>query len=398
MSPGRGLVVHIITRLEPGGSARNTVDSCAGQAADYDVVLAAGPHPGSAELLKLLPPGVNCVEIPALQRELSPRKDLAALLQLRRALLRLDPDIIHTHTSKAGALGRLAAALAWPLRRRALVIHTPHGHLLYGYYGRAKTFLFRQAEVFLAGLTDILVALTAGERDESLAAGIGRPEQWRVVHSGVDFAPPPAAAHKHELGVPAGEVAVGTIARLEPVKGVESFVRAAALLKHADPELKIKFVVIGGGALEGKLRALAARLGAAETVIFAGHRPDARALLPALDIYVQPSLNEGMGRAPLEAQAQGLPVIVSEVCGLPETIKPGVTGIRVKPGDAEGLAAAVKMLALSPQLRARMGAAARAWTASADETGHPRFGVAAMNARLKALYREALSAAARKAG
>lgn len=398
MSPGRGLVVHIITRLEPGGSARNTVDSCAAQAADYDVVLLAGPHPGSAGLRNLLPPGVDYVEIPALQRELSPSKDLAALLDLRRALLRLDPDIIHTHTSKAGALGRLAAALAWPLRRQAVLLHTPHGHLLYGYYGRVKTFIFRQTEVYLAGLADILVALTAGERDESLAAGIGRPGQWRVVHSGVDFEPPAAPAHRHELGVGPGEVAVGTIARLEPVKGVEVLVRAAALLKRSDPGLRLKFVVIGGGALEGELRALAARLGVAGEVLFTGHRPGARALLPALDIYVQPSLNEAMGRAPLEAQAQGLPAIVSEVCGLPETIQPGVTGIRVKPGDAEGLAAAIKLLAGSPALRARMGAAARAWTASPDENGLPRFGVAAMNVRLKELYREALSGRAAKGG
>ena len=396
MSSGRPLVVHVITRLEPGGSARNTVDSCAAQAAGYDVVLLAGPHPGSAGLRKLLPPEVGYIEIAALRRELSPLRDLKALLELRRTILRLRPDIIHTHTSKAGALGRLAAALARPLRRRTLVIHTPHGHLLYGYYGRFKTYVFRLAEVLLAGFADILIALTEGERKESLAAGIGRPEQWRVVHSGVDFEPPAAPVRKHELGVGAGQVAVGTIARLEPVKGVEWLLRAAARLKRDAPATRIKFVVIGGGALEAELRSLAAALGVAGDVLFAGQRADARALLPALDIYVQPSLNEAMGRAPLEAQAQGLPVIVSEVCGLPETIQPGITGIRVRPGDDEGLAAAIKLLADSPALRARMGAAARAWTASADENGLPRFGVAAMNARLRALYAEVLSARAAK--
>lgn len=385
------VVVHIITRLEAGGSSRNTVDSCAAQAAEYDVVLVTGPHPDSQGLLKRLPPEVNCIEIPGLQRELHPLKDLRALLELRRVLSRLAPDLVHTHTSKAGALGRLAAALAAP-RKRPVTVHTPHGHLLYGYYGPLKTFVFRLAERLLAGLTDYLVALTAGERDESLAAGIGRPAQWRVIHSGVDLEPPAAPAHKRDLGVAPDELAVGTIARLEPVKGVEYFIRAADLLKHSCPGLKLKFVVIGGGGLETRLRGLAGGRGIADEVVFTGFRGDAAALAGALDIYVQPSLNEAMGRAPLEAQAQGVPAIVTEVCGLPETILPGTTGLRVRAGDAEALAAAIKQLAESPELRARMGAAARDWVSSKDETGFPRFGAASMNAKLKKFYSEALQA------
>lgn len=387
MTPARRTVVHIITRLEPGGSSRNTVDSCAAQAADFGVVLLAGPHPESAALLKLLPPEVNYIEIPALQRELNPFKDLAALLALRRHLALLDPDIVHTHTSKAGALGRLAAWLAAPGRaRKPAVVHTPHGHLLYGYYGPLKTFVFRTAERVLARFTDYFIALTPGEMRESAAAGIGRPGQWRVIHSGVDFTPPAVPAHKRDLGIAPGELAVGTVARLEPVKGVEYLIRAAALIKRRSPALKLKYVVIGGGALQPKLQALADALGVHDDVVFTGFRDDAPRLLAALDIYAQPSLNEAMGRAPLEAQALGLPAIVSAVCGLPDVIKEPETGLAVPPADPEALAAAIERLALDAGLRARMGAAAFSWAAAPDELGLPRFGVAAMNERLKTFY------------
>jgi len=179
------------------------------------------------------------------------------------------------------------------------------------------------------------------------------------------------------------------------VKGVEYFIRAAALLhERLPPSMKTRFVIIGGGELETALRGLAGRLGVRDRVIFTGYRQDAAALMPALDIYVQPSLNEAMGRAPLEAQAMGLPVVVSRVCGLPDIIEEGKTGFSVRPGDAEALAAAIEPLILSGELRARMGLAAKAWSAAADNTGFPRFGAESMNARLLEFYAKVLGKAA----
>lgn len=388
------LIVHIITRLEPGGSSRNVIDSCAAQVRDYDVVLLSGPHKDSGALLKLLPPEVNYIEVRNLQRELRPGPDLRALLELKRELARLAPAIVHTHTSKAGALGRLAAALAdLRAKKPAVIIHTPHGHLLYGYYGPVKTFIFRQAEKFLSRFTDHFIALTPGEMRESAAAGIGKPEQWSVIHSGVGFKAPAVPATKLDLDIAADELAVGTVARLEPVKGVEYLVRAAALLARSLPARRLKFVIIGGGELEQGLIKLAGRLGVRDRIVFTGFRADAAALLPALDIYVQPSLNEAMGRAPLEAQALGLPVVVSRVCGLPDVIKEGETGLTVKPADPEALAMALERLILSGKLRARMGAAAKAWAAAPDGTGFPRFGAESMNAQLLILYRRLLAEA-----
>ncbi|OGR78575.1 MAG: hypothetical protein A2X32_04810 [Elusimicrobia bacterium GWC2_64_44] len=386
------VVVHIITRLEAGGSSRNTIDSCAAQAADHDVVLIAGPHRDAAALLKLTP-AVNYIEIKDLQREISLLRDFSALLALRRELSRLEPDIIHTHTSKAGALGRLAAALAgFGKKRRAIVIHTPHGHLLYGYYGPLRTFLFKTVERLLALFTDYFIALTPGELRETSAAGIGAARKWRVVHSGVDLRPPAVPAHKRTLDLAEDVLTVGTVARLEPVKGVEYFIKAAAILKARRPGLKLKFVIIGGGALEGGLRGLTDGLGIADTVIFTGFRSDAAALMAALDIYVQPSLNEAMGRAPLEAQALGVPAVVSRVCGLPDVIKEGETGFAVPPADPEALAGAVERLVMDKALRERMGDAAKAWALSADEAGFARFGAESMNAELKALYAQVLTA------
>jgi len=386
------VVVHIITRLEAGGSSRNTIDSCAAQAADNDVVLIAGPHLDAPALLKLTP-AVNYIEIKDLQREISPLRDFSALLQLRRELARLEPDIIHTHTSKAGALGRLTGAPAdVGKKRKAIVIHTPHGHLLYGYYGPIRTFFFKLTERLLALFTDYFIALTPGEMRETSAAGIGRPGKWRVVNSGVDLRPPAVPAHKRTLDIAEDEIAVGTIARLEPVKGVEYFIKAAAILKERRPGLKLKFVIIGGGALEAALRALAAGRGLGDAVIFTGFRPDAAALLAALDVYAQPSLNEGMGRAPLEAQALGVPAVVSRVCGLPDVVREGETGFTVPPAEPEALAGVLERLVMDKALRERLGAAAKAWALAPDETGFPRFGVESMNAKLKTLYAQVLAA------
>ncbi|OIO00182.1 MAG: hypothetical protein AUJ51_10860 [Elusimicrobia bacterium CG1_02_56_21] len=386
------LVIHIITRLEPGGSSRNVIDSCASQVSDYEVVLLAGPHKDSGSLLGLLPPEVAYIEVSSLRREICASKDLRALTRLKKEITRLKPAIVHTHTSKAGALGRLAAAMA-NLRagKPSVIIHTPHGHLLYGYYGPFKTSIFKLAEKFLSRFTDHFIALTPGELAESAGAGIGRREQWTVVHSGVDFRPPAVPAHKRNLEIAPDETAIGTVARLEPVKGIEYFIRAAALLKKSLPARKLRFVIIGGGEEETKLRNLAASLGVRDKVMFLGFRSDATALMAALDIYVQPSLNEAMGRAPLEAQALGLPAVVSRVCGLPAIIKEGETGFTFTPGNPEALASALEKLILDPDLRRRMGAAAKAWALKKDETGFPAFGPESMNIRLKELYRRLLS-------
>ncbi|MEW5906111.1 MAG: glycosyltransferase [Elusimicrobiota bacterium] len=371
-------IVHVITRLEPGGSSENTVSSAAWQSGrGMEVTLIHGPCRGSLPV----PASVSTIELPALGREISPLRDLRAYAALRRIFRELKPDIVHTHTSKAGFLGRLAAAGCG-----AKVVHTPHGHLLYGYYDIPKTRLFLAAERFAARFTDGFIALTEGEKRESLAAGIGRPEKWGVAHSGVDLPENPPKVSRKELGVPVGRLVIGTVARLEPVKGVEYFVKAAGALKKILRPMNPFFLVVGDGAECSRLYSLARAAGILDDCFFAGFQQDVYSYLSAMDIYVQPSLNEAMGRTVLQAQHMGLPVVGSRVCGIPDVVREGETALLVKPGSPEQIAAAAAKLAKDADLRSAMGRAAAAFTRERDAAGRPRFGPEAMNAAIYDFY------------
>jgi glycosyltransferase involved in cell wall biosynthesis len=384
-------IIHVITRLEAGGSSQNVILNAANQALKADVIIAAGPFPGALET----PRTARSIELSSLKRELSLVSDAKAFLELLNLFLNERPDIIHTHTSKAGFLGRLAAAV-YNLRtlKRTLVIHTPHGHVLYGYFSPFKTLIFKLAERLAALCTDHFIALTSGELKESVAAGFGNREKWSIAHSGINFpeAEPDRLKARKELGVSADEILTGVIARLEPVKGVEWLLRAAALAdrKHSGREGKLRFLVVGDGQLMAGLRALALELGIADKVIFAGFRKDVFNCLSAMDIYVQPSLNEAMGRTVLEAQHAGLPIVASRVCGLPDAVLEGASALLVRPADADALAEAITELAYDKEKRRTMGAAGRCWAAGKDEAGHGRFSPEAMNAAIENIYNKAM--------
>ena len=383
-------ILHIITRLEPGGSARNTLDSAAAQSSDREVVVVTGPYAGKTRLEP--DKRVRQVELPGLRREISPLNDIRTFFSIRKIISGLEPAIVHTHTAKAGILGRWAARLVLPRagRVRPVIVHTPHGHVFYGYFGPLKTFIFLLAERLTAPITDHFIALTEGERRESLERGIGSPETWTVIHSGVSLDPLPGESARRELGIAEGETVIATAARLEPVKGVEFFIRAAAKLREARPGLKLRFLVIGDGSLRAELELLAGELGLGGYVMFAGFRHDMIHCLSAADIYVQTSLNEGMGRTAIEAQYAGLPVVASRVCGLPDVVEEGITGLLAPPGDPPALAKAVEALLDDAELRLRMGKAAKESVLKKDSTGFSRFSAESMNAKLKSFYNSVL--------
>jgi glycosyltransferase involved in cell wall biosynthesis len=382
------LILHIITRLEPGGSAQNVIDSAVYQARDYKVVLAAGPHKGKEQLALDLPENAQYLEIKDLVREISPLKDLRAFLELRKVISTLKPAIVHTHAAKAGILGRWAAWLynRGAGSRRAIIVHTPHGHVFYGYFGPFKTSVFKLAERLTARVTDRFIALTEGERRESVEQGLGPAARWTVIHSGVRFDNRNYEHAKRDLDIAKDETVIAVVARLEPVKGVEYFIRAAALLQHRNPDNKLRYLVVGDGSLNTRLLNLADDLGLSGKIIFAGFQRDIFKYLAAADIYVQPSLNEGMGRTVLEAQYMKLPVVASNVCGLPDAVKDGVTGLLVPPGDPGALAAALETLLKDGGLRYRMGEAARRRVLEKDFTGYTRFSAESMNIQLKKFY------------
>lgn len=383
-------VLHLITRLDPGGSAENTLLTCYHLVdRGWQAVLAAGPG-WTGEQADVGGARVPVVRIPAMRRDPSPLADLRALWQIYRLLRRERPAIVHTHSAKAGILGRWAAWLA----RVPVIVHTPHGHVLYGYARGVKNWIYRVAELVTAPITDCLVALSEGEKRESAAAGIGRPEKWVVVPSGVDVNAleprPRGSSQPRGTSQPNAEgrpLRVGCVARLEHVKGVDVLVRAAGLLAARElPPFEV--LVWGDGREHDELQALRDAVGAAGVLRFVATDEPVEAFLRGLDLYVQPSRNEGMGRALVLAQGVGLAVVASDVCGIPDVVRHGHTGELVPPDDDDALADAIAGLLRDDDRRNAFGAAARSWIISEDDTGFPRFSTAAMLWRLERLYRQ----------
>ena len=383
-------VLHIVTRLEAGGSAANVVASVRGLGRRFESSLLCGVLESGAGR-EVRADGARLIEAPHLRRSVNPAADAMAFLELLSALRKETPDIVHTHTSKAGLLGRWAAFVHNLGRARPCAIaHTPHGHVFYGYFGPRRTWLFRMLERWTGRITDRLIAISQGELRESLAAGVGdgrgaggrgvnlpsEDDLARIAADGRDI--------RRMLNVADDDLAIGTVARLEPVKGVEYFVRAVPALAAEFP--RAKFIIVGDGSERPRLARLADELGAMDRIVFAGHHDDALAWMSALDVFVQPSLNEGLGRTLIEASLLGIPTVASAVCGIPDVVLDGRTGYLVPSRDAARLARAVRWLAADRRLRQEFGAAAKAHVLGRDENGLPRFSEAAMLGKLEGLY------------
>lgn len=353
-------ILHVITRLTRGGSAENTVASMlALEAGGYAGPLAVGLAGSDvANIEDARRRGVSLLDVPALGREVAVR-DVAALVQLWRLMRRLRAAIVHTHTSKAGFVGRLAARLAGV----PAVIHQPHGHIFYGYYDAGLTTLYIGLERLAARWTDRIITLTERGTEEHLARGIGRRAQYRTVPSGVPTAAlraaaPPRSVARARLGIPAAAFVVLGLGRLVPVKGFDVLVAALPTLAAAVPSARL--VLVGEGPERGALEAQATALGVRARLSVLGATPDVAACLAAADVLAAPSRNEGMGRVLVEAMALGLPVVGAEVGGIPAVVADGETGRLVPPGDAAALAEALIELGRDAALVAKHGAAAAA--------------------------------------
>ena len=387
-------VLHVVTRLQAGGSAANVVATARGLGRQFESALLCGVTSDTAGLgREVRADGARLIEAPHLRRSINPVADALAFCELLSALRKEKPDIVHTHTSKAGLLGRWAAFVHnLGSRRPCAIAHTSHGHVFYGYFGPWRTWLFRMIERWTGRITGRLIALSQGELRESLAAGVGSPEQWTVIPSGVSLPSEAELARimaagrdiRRTLDLAEDGLAIGTVARLEPVKGVEYFVRAVPAL--AAEFARARFIIVGDGSERPRLARLAEELGAADRIVFAGHQDDALAWMSALDVFVQPSLNEGLGRTLIEAGFLRIPAVASAVCGIPDVVLDGRTGTLVPPRDAARLAQAVRRLAGDRRLRQEFGAAAKAHVLSPDENGLPRFSEAAMLRKLEQLY------------
>jgi glycosyltransferase involved in cell wall biosynthesis len=253
------------------------------------------------------------------------------------------PYIVHTHSSKAGLLGRLAAKIAGVPH----IVHTPHGHVFYGHFGRLASRIFLWIEKIFSRFSDRIVALTDGEKNDYEKLSVCPPEKLLKIHSGVDVAqymkPNGNMVEKRRsLGLDQNGKVIGFVGWLLPIKGPEYLIKAMESVWPEHPEVSLVFV--GKGDLDVDLRAQALRMNTNGRVKFLGWREDINEIMPIFDMLVLPSLNEGMGRVLVEAMAAGKPVVASRVGGVPDLVRHGETGYLVPPADEKALADGIKKL------------------------------------------------------
>ena len=367
---GRPLrVLHVITRLIVGGAQENTLLTAIGQhRLGMEVTLLAGPDPGpEGDLHEAARKGGVALHIlPRLVRPIRPLNDLIALFQLYRFMKRGGYDVVHTHSSKAGILGRIAARMAGV----EIVVHTLHGLVFHPYQARWKNALYIRLKRIAAPLSDFIIAVSQKTIDGALAAGIGTPHQYVKIFSGMELDPFLEAGSRitvsearRRLSIPEKAPVVGKIARLFPLKGHDAFLQAAARIAAEEPECR--FLLVGDGILRRDLEEEARRLSIGDRTIFAGLVPpeEVGPFIQAMDVVVHTSLREGIARVIPQAGAVGKPVVTYELDGAPEVVREGFSGFLVSPGDVEGIARRTLELLRDPSLRAEMGARGRAFAA-----------------------------------
>ncbi len=307
--------------------------------------------------------GVPQLELPTLVQPISPSADRAALRSLRALIADFQPDIVHTHTAKAGLLGRAAALRQSRDGECPILVHTYHGHVLEGYFDPVRNAIFRRLERRLAKQSDRLIGVSQQTVDDLVRLRIAPVEKFSVVRLGLNLGPfdrigaTERNAVRAELGVEPGEVLVGFFGRLVPIKRVDLLLEAVAVARRGSAPLRL--LIAGDGAARDQLEARARRLGIAPAVSFLGYRRDLPELTAAIDLAAISSASEGTPVALIEAGAAGVPAVSTRVGGVAEVVIDGRTGLLVDPGDANALGNAIAKLAHDPGRRAEMGAAAR---------------------------------------
>lgn len=355
-------ILHVITRMTRGGAQENTLATVQGLSKrGYQVTLLTGPSFGNeGEILsQALEEGLEVVILPELVREVSFWKDLIAYQKLRSWLAQRHYAIIHTHTSKAGFLGRVSAYFSSP---SSILIHTPHGHVFHSYFKPLKEKLFLVLERLTARWTDCLIALTERCRREHLELKVGIPEQWVTIPSGVEEKFFQDIGSREELlnslGISPERKIIGFIGRLAPVKGAAYLIEALPEIFQEIPEAHC--LIVGEGEEKLRLEKRVEEWELKHRVTFAGHQKNPAPYLSAFDVLVVPSLNEGMGRVIVEGGLLCKPVVGTNIGGIPDLIEPQETGLLVEPKNPSQIAKAVMQLLQDPLRCKRLGMTLRA--------------------------------------
>lgn len=352
-------IIHIITRMILGGAQENTLFTVEGLLCrGHDVLLVTGPAIGpEGDLLqRARDHNVPIAMVGSMRRAINPVLDAIAFLKLIFIIARFRPDVVHTHSSKAGILGRLAARLC----RVPIIIHTIHGLPFHQYQCALLNWLYILLERWCARYTNRIISVADAMSTQAAAVRVARPEQFVTIYSGMEVEPfLEARSHRErvrsELGIGEDELVIGKIARLSDLKGHGYLFDAIPGVLERFPNAR--FVLVGDGWLTETLKARARELGIADRLIFTGLVPPARIpeLLGAMDVVVHTSLREGLARVLPQALIAGVPVVSYDVDGAREVVLDGRTGFLVKPKATRELAEAMCRLLGSSELRTEMG-------------------------------------------
>ncbi|MBI2835600.1 MAG: glycosyltransferase family 4 protein [Acidobacteria bacterium] len=389
-------VLHIITRMILGGAQENTLLSVEGlnRRPEYDVTLLSGIDEGpEGELLTRARQACRVIVLPELYRELNPLDDAVAFWKLFRLIRQGRYHIVHTHSSKAGVLGRLAARLAGT----PFVVHTLHSLVFHDYQPRLVNRAWWALKKLCAPATDHFISVSSRISDKAIAEGIAPREKFTTIYSGMELdwflhARTDPSATRRELGIPPDAPVVGKIARLFALKGHDQLLDAAPDIVERHPS--VRFLLIGDGVLQKHLKERARRAGILGNFVFAGLIPRERIpdMIAAMDVVVHTSLREGLARVLPQALAMRKPCVSFDLDGAPEVVIPGETGFLVEPKNAAGLADAVSRLLGDPDLRARMGEAGRRRVDPTFRVETMVSAIAGVYDRLIALHPERLTA------
>ena len=387
-------ILRVITRLNGGGPARHVVLLDRGlRGRGHETRLVYGAlAPGDASLEHLaVAAGLPTTHIRALGRRINPIGDLRAFARLLRLVFREAPDVVHTHTAKAGTLGRVAACLfnlTRPRRRRCVVVHTFHGHVLTGYFGPTMNVAVRLTERTLARITDRVVTISPAIRHDIVTRfSIAAATRTTVVPLGLDLERlarlDPRAPHlRRQFGIPERALVVGYVGRFVPIKDLATLVHAFAVVAAQRPDAVL--LLVGDGPLRAEIDALVATLALQKQVHLAGWIEDLAPLYATIDICALSSLNEGTPVAVIEAMAAAKPVVATRVGGVADVVEHERTGLLVPSQNPRALADAILRLAAAPDERLRMGAAGRQAVAA-------RFSPERLVDDIDTLYRDALA-------
>jgi glycosyltransferase involved in cell wall biosynthesis len=378
----------VIARLNVGGPALHVTYLAEGLGGrGYETTLVAGDVARGEESMEGIADraGIEVVRLPGLSREVSPVRDVGAVRELAALVRRVRPHVIHTHTAKAGAVGRMAAVLAG--RPKPVVVHTFHGHVLRGYFGKAGTLVFRGVETGLARVTDRLVAVSPQVRDELVGLRVAPAAKFEVIRLGIDLERRVAFSGdrdeiRRRVGIAPDRFVVGWFGRMTAVKRTLDLLDMLAALRERGVDALL--LLVGDGTDRDDLERAAHRRGLARSVVFLGYQEDVAGWYAACDAVALTSANEGTPVTLIEALAAGRPVVATRVGGVPDVVDEGETGHLVRPGDTHALAERLALLAADPKRAAEMGAEGR-------RRSLERYAVSRLVDDVDGLYRRLLS-------